>query len=63
MGYTPPDQDISGSVSKIIEGIDDFRLVAKNIRDGDVWGIEYREQLIRIERQLFDIEIDLMDLR
>ena len=63
MGYTLPDQDISDSVSKIIEGFDDFRLVAKNIRDGDVWGAEYREQLIRIERQLFDIEIDLMDLR
>ena len=62
MGYTPPDQDISDSVSKIIEGFDDFRTVARNIRDGDVWGIEYREQMIRVERQLFDIEIALKEL-
>jgi hypothetical protein len=63
MGYTSPGQDISDSVSKILEGIDDFRLVAKNIRDGDVWGTECKEQLIRTERQLFDVEIVLMKLK
>ena len=55
MGYTPPDQDISDSVSKIIEGVDDFRSIAKNIRDGDEFGIEYKQQLIRIEKQLLDV--------
>ena len=62
MGYTPPDQDISGSVSAIIEGIDDFRLIAKNIRNGDVWGAERKEQLILAEKQLLDIEIMLRGL-